>query len=257
MKRITPLVVLLTVFSTSLLSCKKTSNGTAYDMPDDYPDSERRLVDPKDYLVDYSKGGSSNFFLAHGYSNRGMFNCTWSRDAGKVENNKLNLSLYEKNGVYYGAEYRSIQPNYSYGYYATRMKPIKCSGVISSFFTYTGRPYWNEIDIEFLGKNTTQVQFNYFNKNEAGHAYLYQLKFDASEDFHEYGFEWLKESIAWYIDGIKVYEVKADDIPDESQHIMMNVWNCTGKDFWSGPFDPSKLPVTAQYEFIAYIPANS
>lgn len=49
------------------------------------------------------------------------------------------------------------------------MKPIAVSGIITSLFTYTGRydgiqgsePNHNEIDIEFEGKDTTTVQFNY------------------------------------------------------------------------------------------------
>ena len=33
---------------------------------------------------------------------------------------------------------------------------------------------------------------------------------------------------------------------------MANVWNCIGHDDWSGKFDESSLPATAQYEWIAY-----
>ena len=85
------------------------------------------------------------------------------------------------------------------------MKAANCSGVISSFFTYTNQPVWDEIDIEFLGKDMTRVQFNYYTNGVGGHEFYFDLGFDASEDFHEYAFDWQRDSITWYIDGKAVY----------------------------------------------------
>ena len=101
----------------------------------------------------------------------------------------------------------------------------------------------------------SQVQFNYYTNGKAGHEYLYNLGFNADEDFHEYGFEWLKDSITWYVDGVKVYTAY-DNIPTHPQHLMMNLWNCMGHDMWSGSFDRDKLPVYSYYKYIAYIPAT-
>ena len=131
------------------------------------------------------------------------------------------------------------------------MKPAKCSGTVSSFFTYTNSPRWDEIDIEFLGKDTTKVQFNYFTDGEGNHEYLFDLGFDASEGFHEYGFYWQSDSIIWYVDGKAVYKV-TKDIPQYGGKIMTNVWNGIGVDDWLDAFDASKLPVTAQYKWIGY-----
>ena len=96
---------------------------------------------------------------------------------------------------YSGAEFRTFNQNrYHYGLYEVCMKPAKSDGIVSSFFTYTG-PYdepktqWDEIDIEFLGKDTAKVQFNYYVDSKGGHEYLYDLGFDASEDFHVYAFD--------------------------------------------------------------------
>ena len=131
------------------------------------------------------------------------------------------------------------------------MRPAKCAGTVSSFFTYTKEPRWDEIDIEFLGKDTTKVQFNYYTSGVGGHEYLYDLGFDATEEFHEYGFLWTSASIIWYVDGKAVYKATAD-IPQYAGKIMTNLWNGLGVDDWLDPFDPSKLPVTAQYKWIAY-----
>ena len=238
------------LFSIALTSCQLNGKSGI-----SFASENPRIISPEDYLVDFSKGETGNFYAADRYSNGLPFNCIWSRNAVKVENGLLNLKLYEENDKIYGAEYRS-RVAYHYGYYATKMKPADCSGVISSFFTYTNNPVWDEIDIEFLGKNMNQVQFNYFTNGVGGHEYIYNLKFDASKEFHEYGFEWLEDSITWFVDGVKVYMV-TQDIPSHPQNIMMNLWNCVGRDSWSGDFekDRSKLPVYSQYQYLVYIPA--
>jgi beta-glucanase (GH16 family) len=135
------------------------------------------------------------------------------------------------------------------------MKVAKCSGVISSFFLYTGRP-WDEIDIEFLGNDTTKVQFNYFTNGQGNHEYIYNLGFDASEDFHEYAFDWQPDAITWYVDGKPVYRAEVS-IPSHAGHIMMNLWNVTpDKAYWAGKFEESKLPVSAEYEWIGFSSAG-
>ena len=239
----------------ALTSCSVTlpsSSGSSSSSSSD--SSSLRLVSKDQYLVDYSKEFGKDFYLAHGYKNGYPFNCYWSREAGYLENDALNLKLYKEGDRYYGAEYRSRQGNFHYGYYAVCMKAARCNGTISSFFTYTHYPVWDEIDIEFLGKNFAQVQFNYYTNGVGGHEYLHDLGFDATADFHEYGFEWLKDSITWYVDGVKIHTA-TENLPSHPQYLMMNLWNCIGHDEWSGPFDESKLPVTAQYKYIAYIPA--
>lgn len=216
----------------------------------------RKLVSENDYLVDFSKGYSNEFFFANGYKNGDPFMCYWSNEAGQLIDGSMKSTLYKKGDRYYGMEYRSRMMNYHYGYYAVNMKAAYCPGVISSFFTYTHNPVWDEIDIEFLGNNPTHVQFNYYTSGKGGHEYIYNLGFDASKDFHEYGFEWNKDSISWYVDGVKVYTA-TEEIPTHPQYIMMNLWNVTGHDLWAGRFIDGTLPVSAYYKYFAYIPANS
>ena len=212
---------------------------------------EDKFTDPADIIVDFSAGKTEGFYAAHGYSNGNMFNCTWSRDSAVISDGIMNMTLSKGNdGVYYGAEYRSTA-YYGYGYYSVCMKAAKGSGLVSSFFTYTNRPVWDEIDIEFLGKDTTRVQFNYYVSGVGGHEYVYELGFDAAEDFHEYGFDWQEGSIPWYVDGAPIYRA-TQNLPSNPQQIMMNMWNCIGHDDWTGPLDESALPATAQYKWIAF-----
>lgn len=151
--------------------------------------------------------------IADGWSNGGMFDCTWSSANVGFSDGKLNLSIYGNGwSGYTGGECRTNQ-TFGYGMYDVSMKPAKNDGIVSSFFTYTGPTdgtVWDEIDIEFLGKDTTKVQFNYYTNGVGNHEYLYDLGFDASEGFHHYGFYWGESSITWYVDEKPVYTATKD-----------------------------------------------
>lgn len=200
-------------------------------------------------IADFTAGNTGGFYASDGWSNGGMFNCTWTGANTSVTGDGLTLTLNSSGNRYYGAEYRTGQ-YYSYGYYGVCMKAAKGSGIVSSFFTYLGDP-WDEIDIEFLGKNTTQVQFNYYTNGVGGHEFLFDLGFDASSQFHEYGFLWQPGSITWYVDGVPAHTA-TKDIPSHGGNIMMNLWNCIGMDDWTGSFDGGILPVSAQYKWVRY-----
>ena len=191
---------------------------------------------------------------ADGYSNGSVFDCTWRGANITFDNDIMRMKIdQDAEGAspkWSGAEYRTREM-YHYGMYEVRMKPIKNDGVVSSFFTYTGpsdNNPWDEVDIEFLGKDTTKVQFNYYTKGVGGHEYIYDLGFDASEDFHEYAFEWLEDSITWYVDGVEVYKA-VDNIPQTPAKVMMNVWPGTGVDDWLNAFDGT-VPLTAEYDWM-------
>lgn len=217
-----------------------------------------------DKIADFTVGLNSGFHSANRWSNGGMFDCEWRSSNVRYNESKklLELALTEENGKNLAGEYRSNE-HYSYGYFSVKMKAIKKAGVVSSFFTYTGRNEgnpWDEIDIEFLGKDTTKVQFNYFTNGEGGHEYLYDLGFDASEGLHEYGFKWTAEDITWYVDGKAVHRA-TDNIPVTPGRIMINAWpgksegeqNVAG---WSGVFDGVYPIPSAEYEWIGNKPLD-
>ncbi len=111
--------------------------------------------------------------------------------------------------IFPGAEYRTKQ-SFKYGRFEVRLKAANGSGIISSFFTYSDESYkanyWNEIDVEILGRYSDSVQFNYIigKPNEkaelaskhvvAGNTYL---------QFHTYAFEWYPDSISGILMAIK------------------------------------------------------
>lgn len=197
------------------------------------------------------------FECSDGWTNGSMFNCTWRKSNVIFSDGSMKLKIdLDGNGEgkipYSGAEFRS-KDFYGYGMYEVVMKPIKNDGVVSSFFTYTGptdNNPWDEIDIEFLGKDTTKVQFNYYTDGKGNHEYMYDLGFDASEDFHTYGFDWQEGKITWYVDGKSVYSAEKN-IPTTPGKIMMNVWPGTGVDGWLKAYDGT-TPLTAEYKSVDY-----
>lgn len=225
--------------------------GTPHESVAGVPD---RFTAEAEKIAVFANGAPQNFYASDGYSNRGMFDCTWRAYCARVENGVMKMSVSREQNGYAGAEYRS-HSFYGHGFYSVRMKAAKCSGVVSSFFTYANHSGWDEIDIEFLGKDTTHVQLNYYSKGVGGHEFWYDLGFDGADDFHEYAFEWVEDSITWYVDGKAVYRA-TKDIPTSHTQIMMNVWNGKGVDEWSGKFDASALPVTAEYEWIGFSATN-
>lgn len=196
---------------------------------------------------------SDKMEISDGWSNGGMFDCTWSKNNVSFSGGKMNLSITGNRwSGYNGGEYRTRQV-FGFGMYDVSMKPIKNDGVVSSFFTYTGPSdgtVWDEIDIEFLGKDTTKVQFNYYTRGVGNHEYVYNLGFDASQSFHQYGFYWDSRSITWYVDKKPVYTATRD-IPQTPGRIMMNAWNGTGVDEWLKHYN-GVAPLTAQYDWISY-----
>ncbi len=214
--------------------------------------------------VDFVSGRiPANFIPADGWTNGDPFNVFWHKENVTFRNGLMQLIIdkdrigNDKGLPYSGGEFRSEQ-FYGYGRYEVRMKALKNDGALSSFFTCTG-PYddgnpWDEIDIEILGKDTTQVQFNYYRDGKGGHEYMYDLGFDAAQDFHIYAFEWHKDCIIWFVDGKEAYRVESNDIPVTKGKILMNAWTGKGVDEWLKPFKDNRLPIIAEYQWFRFTP---
>ncbi|WP_297417629.1 glycoside hydrolase family 16 protein [Clostridium sp.] len=213
----------------------------------------------KYYFSDgFDYANTTTWMKSDGWTNGSMFNCTWRASNVNFSNGVMNLTLSgDTQGgskPYASAEYRT-NDTCSYGRYYVNMKPAKNPGIVSSFFTYTGPTDgtpWDEIDIEFLGKDTTKVQFNYFTNGVGNHEYIYNLGFDASTSYHTYAFNWQPNYIAWLVDGKEVYRA-TNNIPSHPGKIMMNLWPGTGVDSWLGAYD-GVTPINAYYDWVAYDP---
>ena len=244
----------------SLLSgCYAPANNAPAEAAVTEPVPVVQTADDGSFTADLTRGEAETFICSDGWTNGSMFNVSWRKENVRFEDSVMKLFIDRDSGElidnipYSGAEYRS-NDFYGYGRYEVSMKAIKNDGVVSSFFTYTGpsdNNPWDEIDIEILGKDTTKVQFNYFTDSKGNHEFMYDLGFDASEDFHTYAFEWKKDSITWYVDGKEAYTA-TENIPSVKGKIMMNTWCGKGVDGWLNAFDDSQIPLHAEYRSISY-----
>lgn len=173
-------------------------------------------------FVDNLDGYNTSIWTkADGWSNGSPFANGWQADHIDIfDAGLLTITLDDvpsSGEDYTSGEYRTID-FYGYGCYQARFKPVATLGVVTALFTFAG-PFdkprggngkHNEIDVEFLGNNTSEVQFNFWTNDDSyinGHEYIYSLEFDAAQDFHDYGFKWTADGIEWYVDDVVVYAV--------------------------------------------------
>ncbi|WP_017471395.1 beta-glucanase [Amphibacillus jilinensis] len=229
------------------------------------PDTPAERPMGESFFEEFHFHDEERWSMAGVWTNGDMFNTTWYPEQVTFDDDKMQLTLdHDENASETGIPYKSgeLRTNdfYHYGFYEVSMRPVASEGTVSSFFTYTGEwdwdnDPWDEIDIEFLGKDTTRIQFNYFTDGVGGNEYYHDLGFDASQSFNTYGFDWREDSITWYVNGEAVYTA-TENIPQTPQKIMMNLWPGIGVDDWTGAFDDDDIPLVAEYDWVRYTPLS-
>ncbi len=222
------------------------------------------FVDPLDTY------DTSRWAKADGWVNGAPFDNAWRADHITFANSQMSITI--DNTAYLGKPYSSGEYRtlgfYGYGCFEASFQPIARPGVVTSLYTFAG-PYdnggngqHNEIDIEFLGYDTTKFQANFWTNDDAyarGHEHMVNLGFDASQALHNYGFKWTSTGITWYVDGAAVYTVvdsAADPTPKvtETLHkIMMNQWPVdSSASTWAGTFVYPGTQLTTKYDWVRY-----
>ncbi|KAI1498965.1 concanavalin A-like lectin/glucanase domain-containing protein [Biscogniauxia marginata] len=136
-------------------------------------------------------------------------------------------------------------------------------GVVTSFVLQSDD--LDEIDWEWLGGDTTQVQTNYFGK---GDTTTYDRGgfsgvSNPQNEFHTYTIDWTKDYVRWIIDGQQVRELKYADakggseFPQTPCQIKLGTWVAGRSDApegtvqWAGgKTDFSQAPFLAYYKSI-------
>lgn len=148
-----------------------------------------------------------------------------------------------------------------YGKFAITLKPTNVSGLITGVFLHRNSPH-QEIDIEFLGKDTTKMLVNVFynpgtegTKLEYGYRgtpVLVDLGFDAAKDYHKYEIEWDEKYIRWFVDEEFVYErIQWDPtpIPNLPMEFNVNIWYSKSKEL-AGKLDKARIPSCSEINSI-------
>ncbi|KAI8057697.1 concanavalin A-like lectin/glucanase domain-containing protein [Syncephalis plumigaleata] len=123
-----------------------------------------------------------------------------------------------------------------YGKATVVMKSASMSpGVVSSFITKS--PEGDEIDFEWVGKDPTEVQSNYYYNNEldytkGGH---HNVGVDTSKEFREYAIEWMPDYVTWWVDGKPVRTASRNStermangtykFPNKMSNVGFSIWD--------------------------------
>lgn len=175
-----------------------------------------------------------------------MFDTDWRRNQiAFVDGIRLSLSpKKDAENQFDGASIRRDQKTH-YGRYEVQIQPARGAGVVTGFFTYSG-PYYgtrhDEIDIEFLGKDTTQIHIAWFVDGELNNKFI-DLGFDAADQLRTYAFDWQPDRLRWYVEDKLIYEHTAlhGPVPQVPGYLFANLWAADPSiSSWSGIADPER-----------------
>jgi endo-1,3-1,4-beta-glycanase ExoK len=159
--------------------------------------------------------------------------------------------------VYKGAEVFSRQ-GFLYGRMEMRMRMIRGSGLVSTFFTYkdgseVAGTAWEESDIEILGKNDAMTwQSNLITGNpRVTSEQVYTAPSSLADDYHTYTLEWTPDYVSWSFDGAVVRKTEGGQASEliNAATLRFNAW-ASDASGWAGAFDEAALPA---YQFVNWI----
>lgn len=170
----------------------------------------------------------------------------------------LNLSLKGgKGNRFAGASLRRKDVS-GFGRYEVVLQPARGEGAITGFFTYTG-PYYgtrhDEIDMEFLGRETTAVQLSWFTGG-VRRSKRVALGYDAADAPRHYAFDWHPNEIRWYADGRLLHRElsSAGHLPSVPGRLFFNIWAASpALADWAGAADDN-LNTRALLQEAAFTP---
>lgn len=202
------------------------------------------------------------WMVSDGWVNGAHQGCTWSRETTSSGRGMLHLRVARSPNRLRAYRCSELQTNarYGYGTYEARIRIAGGSGLNTAMFTYSGPPLTpkhDEIDFEFLGKNTKSVQLNYFTGARGGHETFAAIPADAATAFHTYAFVWNPGIIRWYIDGKLVRTASGADLPSTPGKFYLTLWSGSSSvDGWLGALDTTRLPASADVDWTAFTAAG-
>ena len=160
---------------------------------------------------------------------------------------KLSLHDDAVSGDNFGANIKSTS-TYQYGYFGGRLKALHKNGVVQTISV--GSILDDEIEITILGKDTEKIQFNYY-EDGVRHEYTHELGFDASLQYHDYGFKWTNSKIVFFIDNLSEYEVEVS--LSGAGYINASIWASNAASYASfGEYVSINEQVSMYLDYLSY-----
>jgi beta-glucanase (GH16 family) len=156
--------------------------------------------------------------------------------------------------------------------------PAAGSNYIFTMFAYRTPAYllWREIDIEIQASPQNTFITNLITANAGTRLWSSNIEdstssypygggggaipggFNSASEYHVYAFEWLPDSIKWYVDDVLI-RVKQDGVgknglavPKESTKIVMNLWVFTTDDLGGGDPADNTYPISGTYDWFRF-----
>lgn len=202
------------------------------------------------YTIDFTKGASDFFDVADGTTleydetNGAVFTIAKDTDAPTVTSNKYMF----------------------FGTLEVVMQAAPGTGIVSSIVLESDD--LDEIDWEWLGGDTAQVQTNYFSKGDTSTYDRggYSAIANPQSTFNTYTIDWSPEAVVWSIDGKVVRTLTSASagngktFPQTPMQIKLGTWDAgaaaspTGTVQWAGGYTPfgsgSGAPYKAYYKSV-------
>jgi len=128
-----------------------------------------------------------------------------------------------------------------YGKMTARLRTSRGAGVVSSFITMSNVK--DEIDWEWVGKNTLQGQSNFFYRGtlDYTHSAVHSITNDSWGNWHDYTIDWTQDSITWLIDGtpVRTQNRSNGQFPSTPSRLQLGIWDAgatgaSGTITWAG-----------------------
>lgn len=210
------------------------------------------------FVDDFNSLDSSRWYISDGWANGDHQNCTWSKGATGISDDMLVLQFKQQTTAdrdYVCGEVQTYA-RFGYGVYEARIKTGSGSGLNAAFFTYIGpvhkKPH-DEIDFEFLLKDTSKVQLNYYVGGSGGNEALIPLDGTSDSGFNNYAFVWEPGQMHWFVNGNLVHQTSESDVlPSSLQKIYFSLWGSDTFVDWMGPFSAPDEPVLMFIDRVAF-----
>lgn len=183
-----------------------------------------------------------------------------------VSDGKLHLTMckeqipkeFEQDGYHdYSSAALYTKDRTCYGYFEVKAKPMNSAGSSSFWFQMDDKPNWGtEIDVFEIGGKAKDYEYKY-NMNlhitqtpeekrhwNIGGVWVAPWRF--ADDYHVYGFEWDKDYLKNYVDGVLVREAKNTYF---NQGLYL-IFDSETMPEWFGMPDDSDLPSTFSIEYV-------